>query len=80
MHAKMRVRTPGNRIVFHKKRTVTGSVVCANCKAPLPGLYRLTPVGRSKISGTKKRVGRAYGGNLCSSCSRNMLKEKAFNL
>lgn len=48
---------------------------CAICKKPLHGIPRKTPSKIRKISKTKKRPERAYGGYLCNNCLKELLKE-----
>lgn len=80
MKVKKKVRTPGNRISVHRERSKVGIRLCANCKQPLNGIPRLVPSDFNKLSKTKKVVNRIYGGYLCGSCAREVLKVKAFNL
>jgi large subunit ribosomal protein L34e len=69
-------KTPGGRIVTHFRRKKVGVARCANCKKPLMGVPRLRPGKLSKLSKTKKRPTRPYGGYLCSSCMRLEIKRK----
>lgn len=49
---------------------------CANCKKPLHGVPRLTPIRLKGLSKSEKTNNRAFGGYYCSGCSRNALKNK----
>jgi large subunit ribosomal protein L34e len=51
---------------------------CAICKKVLHGLPRLNKF--RKLSKSKKRVSRIFGGYLCSKCTREVLKEKVRKL
>jgi|GEM_PF-5262135 len=46
---------------------------CAICKKPLQGVSRKN---LRKLSISEKRPSRMFGGNLCSSCTREKLKER----
>lgn len=48
---------------------------CARCKKPLAGVPSRQKELR-KLPKTKKRPTRPYGGYLCSSCMRELIKEK----
>jgi len=72
---RKRVRTPGNRLVTHYKRKKPSVAKCAICKKPLHGVPRLNPVQMRKLAKSKRRPERPYGGNLCSSCMRDLLRK-----
>ena len=74
------VRTPGNRLVVHYKKKKVGAAKCARCKKPLSGVPRLRPTELKKLPKTKKRPERPFGGNLCPSCMREVMREKVRNL
>lgn len=71
-------KTPGGtrKKVFGIRRPSQAS--CANCGGKLAGVQRETPSKISKLSLTKKRPKRMFGGNICSSCSRKTIKEAVF--
>jgi len=71
------VRTPGSRTVIQFKRKKPSKAKCGNCKKPLQGVPKELPSKMKKIPKTKKRPERPYGGNLCSACTRSLLKQKA---
>ncbi len=75
-----KVRTPGNKVAVHKKRAKVGIKRCANCNKNLHGIPKLIPSELKKLSKTKRTVNRIYGGYFCGSCTRDILKEKAFSL
>ncbi|MEA1993980.1 MAG: 50S ribosomal protein L34e [Euryarchaeota archaeon] len=70
------VKTPGKRAVVHFKKKKHSKRVCAECGAELHGVSRGTPNEIKKLSKSKKRPVRPYGGYLCSSCMRKLIKEK----
>ncbi len=69
-------KTPGGRLVIHRRKGKVGFARCANCKKPLLGVPALRPSKLSKLSKTKKRPNRPYGGYLCSNCMRIEIKRK----
>jgi len=72
---RRRVRTPGKKLVTHYKKKKSGIARCAVCKKPLHGVPRLNPSEMRKLSKSKKRPERPYGGNLCSKCMRDLFKK-----
>lgn len=72
---KMRVRTPGNRLVTHFKMEKVGVAKCNICKKPLHGVPRVIPSEMGKIPKSSRRPERPYGGNLCSECMRRVLRK-----
>lgn len=74
---RVKVRTPGGRVVIHYKKKKPNKAKCANCKKPLSGVPRLRSNELRKLSKTEKRPERPYGGYLCSECMRKLMKEKA---
>ncbi|MHC1604853.1 MAG: 50S ribosomal protein L34e [Candidatus Methanofastidiosia archaeon] len=69
-------RVPGGKSVIHYERGKTSPHKCGNCGALLSGIPRGTPHQISKLAKSQKTVSRPYGGYLCSSCVKNMIKEK----
>ncbi|MGM5481828.1 MAG: 50S ribosomal protein L34e [Nanobdellota archaeon] len=74
---RIKVTTPGgvNKTVF--KRRKPSKHVCSQCKKPLPGTAREVPSKMKNMSKSSKRPERAFGGVLCSRCSRKKHTEKA---
>jgi len=72
---RKKVRTPGDRGVVHYRRKKPSSAKCAICKKPLHGVPRFNPSKIRKLAKTKRRPERPYGGNLCSSCMRKLLRK-----
>jgi len=72
---RKRIRTPGNRLIVRYEDRRPKIAKCAICKKPLHGIPRLNPVDMRKLAKTKRRPERPYGGNLCSSCMRELLRK-----
>lgn len=70
------VKTPGSRTVVHFKRKKPSKAKCSNCSKMLHGVPRGLPSQIRNLPKTKKRPERSYGGVLCSTCTRLLLKEK----
>ena len=77
---RRKVRTPGNRLVIHYRRRKPKVAKCARCGKPLHGVPRLRPSELRKLPKSKRRPDRPYGGNLCSECMREVMKEKVVNM
>jgi large subunit ribosomal protein L34e len=73
---KVKVKTPGKRLKIHLKKKKPKIAKCAICKRPLHGIKKLSSSELKKLSKTEKRPERIYGGYLCSSCLKELLKEK----
>lgn len=61
-----------------RKKPKPAAAKCARCKKPLHGVPRLRPAQLKKLSKSKRRPSRPYGGYYCSSCMREALREKAY--
>ncbi len=77
---KIKVKTPGGRVVTHYKKKKPKVAHCGSCGAILKGVPRERPVKMQNIAKTKKRPQRPFGGVLCTKCSRSLFKEKAKSL
>jgi len=73
---RVRVRTPGNRLVLHFKEKKVEVAKCAICKKPLHGVPRLRASELRKLAKSKRRPERPFGGNLCSECMRNLIRKQ----
>lgn len=73
---KIRVKLPSGRNVIKTKKEKPSAAVCAVCKKPLHGVPRKDPVQIRKLAKTERRPERAYGGYMCSACSRELFREK----
>ena len=73
---KVKRRTPSGKIKIHKRKERPALAKCANCKSPLQGIQRKIPSEFKKLSASERRPDRPYGGYLCSSCSREVFRER----
>ena len=70
-------KTPGSRTVTHYEKRLPGHALCAICKDPLHGLPRGTTSQVKRFSRTELTVQRPFGANLCSPCSREIIRWRA---
>lgn len=70
-------KTPGGRNVLRYEKRKPRKARCSNCGTVLAGVPRVRDFKMQNMAKTKKRPSRAYGGVLCSKCTRNLLKQKA---
>ena len=73
---RVKVKTPGGRVVTHYERRKPKKAHCGNCKTELQGIPRALPWKMQRLQKTKKRPERPYGGSLCSKCTRELIKDK----
>lgn len=73
---KIKKRTPSGKSVVRKGKRKPSMAKCANCGAPLHGTPRLKPIKLKRLPKSKRRPNRPYGGNLCSRCTRELLKSR----
>jgi large subunit ribosomal protein L34e len=72
---RQHLRLPGGRIETHFRREKIGASYCIRCGQMLLGVPRLTSSKLRKLSASQRRVERIYGGQLCHSCIRYLLKQ-----
>jgi len=77
---RKKVRTPGNKLIVRYEDRKPKITKCAICKKPLQGVPRLNPTDLRKLAKTKRRPERPYGGNLCSSCMRDLLRKNLIKI
>ncbi len=70
-------KTPGGRVVKHYRKRKVKAAKCSLCSVVLKGVTRKIPSKMAKLSKTKKKVSRPFGGNLCSRCARAKIKSLA---
>ncbi|MDR1721666.1 MAG: 50S ribosomal protein L34e [Methanobrevibacter sp.] len=70
-------KTPGGVTVLRYKKKKPSKHVCAECGQVLHGVPRGRPYEIRKLSKSKKRPNRPYGGQLCSKCARKIFKSEA---
>lgn len=75
-YKRIKRTTISGKSVVHYRRKKVKKAHCSNCGSPLSGVasYRKGKMG--KLSKTKKRPERPFGGNLCSKCMREKIKER----
>lgn len=74
---KTKKKLPSGINVIRFKRKKPRIARCVNCGKPLHGIPRLQPVEVGKLAKTEKGPERPFGGYYCSSCMRELFKEKA---
>jgi len=74
---RVKVKASGGRTVLHYKKRKPGKAKCGSCGSLLKGVPRERPIKMIKLSKTKKRPERPYGGNLCSKCTRLLIVERS---
>jgi large subunit ribosomal protein L34e len=70
-------KTPGGTTVLHYKKKKPSKHICAECGKPLHGVPRGRPYTIRKLSKSKKRPNRPYGGYFCPECTRKFFKRGA---
>ncbi|MBM4240109.1 MAG: 50S ribosomal protein L34e [Euryarchaeota archaeon] len=70
-------KTPGGKTVLHYKKKKPSKHVCVHCRKPLHAVARGRPYQIKKLSKSKKRPNRPYGGYLCPECTRKVFKKEA---
>ncbi len=74
--ARIAVRTPGGRTVYHYRHKKHSPARCARCGKPL----NATPTGPRSVMGklpkSQRRPNRPYGGYLCPECLRELMLSK----
>ncbi|MCK4497515.1 MAG: 50S ribosomal protein L34e [Candidatus Aenigmarchaeota archaeon] len=73
---RVKKRLPGGAFIIHYLKRRPSPARCAVCGKKLHGVPRAKPSIIRRISKSKKAPSRPYGGNLCSSCAREKVKEK----
>jgi len=69
-------RLPSGKVTTHHEKRKPAAPKCAVCKKELKGMPRVFDLQKQKMGISKKRPERAYGGYLCSSCSRKQIKQE----
>ena len=77
---RTQTKSSGGRTVIHYRAEKTSTPCCSNCGQTLAGIPRLDSANIRKLTGTQRRVGRIYSGNLCHGCLRSRLRLAARNL
>ncbi|MFH1592532.1 MAG: 50S ribosomal protein L34e [Candidatus Woesearchaeota archaeon] len=77
---RIKKRTPGGKLIIQYKKRTPKIAHCAKCKKKLHGIPRVRQVAVGKLTKSKRRPERPYGGMLCSVCSRKLIIEKSKEL
>ena len=73
---KIFVKTPTKNKIDYRKAN-PGKRTCKECGASLHGIKRDNSFSLRKVSKSKKKVNRKFGGELCSKCSRSKIIKSA---
>lgn len=73
---RIKITTPGGKHKIHYRKRKPSIAKCGVCKTPLKGLPRERSRAMKNTAKSRKTVERPYGGNLCSSCMRSIIKRK----
>lgn len=73
---KIKRVAPSGKNVVHFERRRPEKAKCAACKSELSGVPRLRQAKLSKLSGSKHKPSRMFGGKLCPSCAREEIKKR----
>jgi large subunit ribosomal protein L34e len=74
---RIRKRIPGGASVIHYLKRNPSPARCARCGAALHGTASKRPSVMKRLAKSKRVPSRIFGGNLCPSCTREALKERA---
>ncbi|MCE4614930.1 MAG: 50S ribosomal protein L34e [Desulfurococcales archaeon] len=73
---RITIRIPGGNNVTHYEKKKPKLAHCALCGRPLQGIPKLRVPDLRRLSKTKKRPGRIYGGYICHECLAELLRRK----
>ena len=73
---KVKVKTPGGRVVLRYRKKQSSRPSCADCGNVLAGVAHGCRSVLAKLSKSQKRPERPFGGKLCSRCSRRKIMER----
>lgn len=73
-YRKIRKKVPGGRLAYKYVKKRQAENQCSKCGGILHGTSRERQF--KSVSKTARRPNRPYGGNLCSACTRLMVKSK----
>lgn len=71
---RVKVRTPSGKVNIHYRPRKPNAAKCGTCGDVLKGVARALP--SKKLTKSQKSPSRPYGGNLCSKCTRNVIKKE----
>ncbi len=73
---RKKITTPGGEARTHYRKEKPSPAVCANCGGILHGVPRQRPIALGSVPKSRKKPERPYGGNLCSACMRQRIKDQ----
>lgn len=73
---RVKRKTPGGKHVIRYERRKPSEAKCGSCGKKLAGVPRDRPIGMKRLGKAQKRPERPFGGNLCPSCLKSMVKEE----
>jgi len=76
-YKRVHKRLPGGKTALKHELRKPEVHKCANCKKPIKGIPRERPTKMKNMPLSKKTVARAFGGYLCSACSRELIKKQS---
>jgi len=76
-YRRISTKLPGGNSKIHYEKRKPELPKCANCKKELKGIPKLRDYKMRRLGISKKRPERAFGGYLCSECSRQTIKKEA---
>ncbi|MGC8678821.1 MAG: 50S ribosomal protein L34e [Fervidicoccaceae archaeon] len=79
-HKRVKVRTPGGRLVLHVSSRKKDLPICSLCGKPLRGTAFGEIVKMRKHSLSSKRPNRYYGGVICHRCLAVLIKAEVRKL
>jgi large subunit ribosomal protein L34e len=74
---KVKRRTPGGLLKFVFRRRMHGKHKCAICSGELAGVPRGKPAIIKRLTKSKRRPTRPFGGQLCPKCTKKIVAMKA---
>jgi len=74
---KVQKKTPGGRLKTVYRRKMHSKHKCAICGGELAGVPRGRPALIKRLTKSKRRPTRPFGGQLCSKCTRKIVALKA---
>jgi large subunit ribosomal protein L34e len=77
---KVKIKIPGGANIIHYLKREPSKAKCGRCSRILHGVKSLRPSRMKKLPKSKKTTSRLHGGNLCPSCTKETIKEKARTL
>ena len=76
-YRRIKKRLPGGAFITHYFKREPSKAKCSRCGKVLHGVASVRPARLKKLAKTKKTTSRAFGGNMCPSCTKEVLRERA---